>query len=163
MKLEIKAAVESFVDVLVQKPTKGEIGVFTLIPIPAGALIVPLLGTVSNQASKRTIQIDDTVHLDESEHIVAGVNHSCDPNAYLDFSDLDRLCIRALEPIPEGSEVTIDYCASEEELAEPFECWCGSGSCYGTVRGYAFLDFEERKALDASVSPYLQRKYQKLM
>ena len=66
MRLEIRAAVESFLDVLVQKPTKGEIGVFTLISIPAGALIVPLLGTLSDRASKRTIQVDDTVHLDES-------------------------------------------------------------------------------------------------
>jgi hypothetical protein len=163
LRLDIKAASDSFHEVLVQRPTQGEIGVFTLVPIVAGALIVPLLGTLSNQASKRTIQIDDTLHLDESDHIVAGVNHSCDPNAYLDFSDPDRLCIRASIAIAQGSEVTIDYCASEEQLAEPFECWCSSRNCYGTIRGYAFLSAEQRGALEATVSPYLLRKYRTFM
>lgn len=159
----MRAAVDSFNEVLVQKPTKGEFGVFTSVPFLAGALIVPLLGSLSNRATKRTIQIDDALHVDESDQIVAGVNHSCDPNAYLDFSDLGRLCIRALVPIAPGSEVTIDYCASEEKLAEPFECWCGSGRCYGTIRGYAFLATGEREALGANLSPYLRRKYHKPM
>jgi hypothetical protein len=150
---------QSLQDFLVLKPTNGGIGVFTSSPVPAGAIIVYLMGVPCRRASLNTIQLSETLHIDESGFIDAELNHSCDSNAFVDSSDLTRPAIRALMPIPAGSEVTIDYCASEAELAEPFECRCGSAGCYGTVRGYTSLSAEQRAALGERVSSYLQAGY----
>ncbi len=149
----------SFQDHLVLAQTDGGIGVFTSVHIPVGALIVALRGTPSDRPSLRTIQVDDTLHLDESGLIDSEMNHSCDPNAFVDSTDPSQPGIRALKPIPRGSEITINYCASEDELAEPFECRCNSTGCHGMIRGYAFLSPEARGVLDGQVSPYLRKKY----
>jgi hypothetical protein len=151
---------ESFYqDALDLEPTEGGIGVFTSVSIPAGALIVALRGPASDRPSKKTIQVDGSLHLDEDGFVDGEMNHSCDSNAFVDSSDPSRPGIRASVRIPEGSEITINYCASEDEMAEAFECRCDSIGCYGVVRGYAFLSQEQREALKGRVSPHLRKKY----
>jgi hypothetical protein len=149
----------SFQDVLKLGPIEGGVGVFASAPIPAGAFIVTLRGPPSSRPSRKTIQVDDSLHLDEDGLIDGEINHSCHPSAFVDSSDPSRPCIRACQPIPKESEITIDYCASEDEMAEPFECRCKSEGCYGFIRGYAFLSQEQRAAMNGRVSPYLQEKY----
>jgi D-alanine-D-alanine ligase len=58
------------------------------------------------------------------------INHSCDPNTWLE--GLDLVARRA---IPEGEELTVDYATFMGESMPPFECGCGTADCRGTVRG----------------------------
>lgn len=58
------------------------------------------------------------------------VNHSCDPNTWLDGLDLiARRDIRA------GEELTVDYATFTNEIMPAFRCACGAAGCRGTVTG----------------------------
>jgi D-alanine-D-alanine ligase len=58
------------------------------------------------------------------------INHSCDPNAWLDGLDLT-----ARRDIASGDQITMDYATFCNESLEPFVCTCGSANCRGTIRG----------------------------
>jgi SET domain-containing protein len=62
------------------------------------------------------------------------INHSCDPNAYVDAGITDDgqpwAAIIALRPIAVGEELSYDY-AFPAALAEP--CRCGSANCRGLI------------------------------
>ena len=127
--------------------------------IPAGALIVTLRGIPSGCPTRHTVQINDTLHIDEAGLIDGHINHSCAANSFVDSSIPLQPVIRAFHSIPTGSEITINYCASEDQLAEPFECICGNEDCYRIVRGYSKLTPDQRRELGSEVSPYLLEKY----
>jgi D-alanine-D-alanine ligase-like ATP-grasp enzyme len=58
------------------------------------------------------------------------INHSCDPNAWMD--GLDVVARRAIR---KGEPITLDYATfAGLEMAE-FECRCGTALCRGVVRG----------------------------
>jgi D-alanine-D-alanine ligase-like ATP-grasp enzyme len=58
------------------------------------------------------------------------INHSCEPNAWLD--GLDVVARRDVAP---GEEITLDYATFYNELMPAFQCQCGEAGCRGTIRG----------------------------
>jgi D-alanine-D-alanine ligase len=58
------------------------------------------------------------------------INHSCDPNAWLD--GLNLVARRTIAP---GEEITMDYATFCNEHMKEFECFCGSLECRKTIRG----------------------------
>jgi hypothetical protein len=104
-----------------------------------------------------------SVQIDAFRHVDAGggslddfTNHACSPNACVVPATLE---LRALRDIECGEEICINYCATEEELAEPFTCHCGSPECYGQVRGFRFLTRAQQESLKDLASPWLKAKY----
>jgi len=150
---------DSFPHLLEVRKTDGRTGVFALVDIPAGVLAARLQGSHSGHPTRHTIQISDSLHLDLRGTLPVEINPSCAPSGYVDSSDPSQPTIRALRFIERGSEITIDYCASEDVLAEPFECRCSFAGCYGVVRGYSFLTSDQRRALGEKASSFLLRKY----
>lgn len=75
-----------------------------------------------------SIEISPGIHLDCSFVPAGAINHSCDPSASVRNGKL--VAWRCLE---EGDEVTIDYKKTEEKLAVPFHCQCGSKNCRGWI------------------------------
>lgn len=63
------------------------------------------------------------------------LNHSCDPNSWL-----DGLNLVARRGIAAGEQITVDYGTFCNESLETFACGCGSAECRGTIRG---TDFRE--------------------
>jgi len=63
------------------------------------------------------------------------INHSCDPNAWL-----DGLNLTARRSIALGEQITMDYGTFCNESLEPFVCTCGAAGCRGTIRGSDFRD-----------------------
>ncbi|MGE8067618.1 SET domain-containing protein-lysine N-methyltransferase [Pseudomonas sp. NPDC089569] len=61
------------------------------------------------------------------------LRHSCDPNVYLDMSEL---WLWALKDIRKGDWLTMDYAVSEDRLLRQFACRCGSHNCRGWITGY---------------------------
>src|SRR5262249_51493433 len=59
------------------------------------------------------------------------VNHSCDPNSFIDKKDR---VLRALRPIHPFEEITFDYLVNESEIASPFQCDCGVPNCRRLIR-----------------------------
>ncbi len=61
------------------------------------------------------------------------LNHSCDPNVFLDMSEL---WLWALKDIKKGDRLTMDLAMTEDKLQRQFACRCGSPGCRGWITGY---------------------------
>jgi D-alanine-D-alanine ligase len=57
------------------------------------------------------------------------MNHSCDPNAWLEGMDLI-----ARRDISSGEEIRVDYVTYGKNILAPFDCACGASDCRGRVR-----------------------------
>ncbi len=80
------------------------------------------------------------------------INHSCDPNAWIEGLDLV-----ARRKIKAGEEITIDYATFYNERMDAFDCHCGSRKCRKVIRGTDYLeDFVERYG--DHVSDYVKTK-----
>ena len=108
----------------------------------------------------------DSLQVDEGKHQVSSkrdatenfINHSCSPNGYIDFSDMT---FRALKKITKGEEITFNYNTTEWDMANGFECFCGEKNCLKKIKGFRYLNCEQRKKLKGKLSPFLKKKYQK--
>jgi hypothetical protein len=81
--------------------------------------------------------VDATSHVEVG--VLSSLNHSCDPNVRLDTC---RMLVVAEREIAPGEEITYFYPSTEWDMAEPFECRCGSRNCLGVVRGAKHLSPE---------------------
>jgi D-alanine-D-alanine ligase-like ATP-grasp enzyme len=80
------------------------------------------------------------------------INHSCDPNAWL-----EGLNLVARQDIPAGQEITIDYATFYNERLDDFVCHCGAADCRGIIKGTDYLEpVVERYG--AHVSDYVRTK-----
>ena len=80
------------------------------------------------------------------------LNHSCEPNAWLQGLD-----VAARTPIAAGDEITLDYATFYNEVMPPFPCDCGADACRGVIRGDDHLaPFVDR--YQDHVSDYVRRK-----
>ncbi len=80
------------------------------------------------------------------------INHSCDPNAWLE--GLDMVARRAIEA---GEEITMDYATFYNEQMDDFFCHCGTELCRGIIRGTDYREsFVERYG--DHVSDYVRSK-----
>jgi len=121
----------------------------------AGEVILYLEGIPTEVATRYSVQIGMSAHLAPTE---AGpdecpwiyTNHSCCPNAKVSGRNLV-----AIRDIKAGEEINFDYETTEFEMAEPFQCLCGSSECRKSIRGYKFLDLETRRRLRSSTADYL--------
>jgi hypothetical protein len=128
-------------------------GLYAGKDIIAGAVIFALKGRISRRANRYSIELGRDKHLDfplirkpndDLDYAWQFVNHSCEPNGYVNAAEYS-FC--ALRNIRKGEEITFNYLATEYELAAPFQCECGSAKCFGSIRGYKFLDADQRAEL----------------
>jgi hypothetical protein len=132
-------------------------GVFATANIRRDSVIFRLKGTVSNKPTKYTIQVGHHRHLsypnirqsnDNLDYCWQYLNHSCEPNGYVNSSELT---FRALRNIGPGEEITFNYLTTESEMAMPFDCTCGSPNCFGFIKGRNFLTQEQFERLALAV------------
>ncbi|MDI2145843.1 MULTISPECIES: SET domain-containing protein-lysine N-methyltransferase [unclassified Pseudomonas] len=81
---------------------------------------------------RQTRQLLAGIHLYDSRFCGA-LEHSCDPNTFLDMSEL---WLWALRDIAAGERLTVDYTATEDKLLRQFACDCGCSRCRGWITGY---------------------------
>lgn len=97
------------------------------------------------------IDKDYVLDLPSGSEYEAYVNHSCDPNCYID----GQIVFRALRDIQPGEYITVDYGTFFLTKKNPIEvCKCGSSKCRGRVTG------EDYKTLNLPLSWYAQKKMQ---
>jgi hypothetical protein len=119
-------------------------GTFCLIartPIEQGLPIFLIEGVEMYRPSFASVQVASNVHIDMAPDVDLTdqmdlypwrfMNHSCDANCYI----RDR-CVIALRAIEPGEELTFDYNSTEYEMAQPFDCTCGSPKCAGQISGW---------------------------
>lgn len=135
----------------------GYKGVFAKETITADSVIFYLKGTMSSSPTKYTIQLSRHRHLsfptirkidDELDYCWQYLNHSCEPNGYINA--VDRT-FRALREITADEEINFNYLTTESVMAVPFTCNCGSANCFGFIQGRDFLNAEEVERLSLSM------------
>jgi hypothetical protein len=94
-------------------------------------------GAVLQEPTYLTVQVGLTEHIMLQPEHLQYINHSCDPNV---FFDTYAMKIVALKDIPEGSEMTFFYPSTEWDMAQPFNCYCGSNRCLGEIKGAAHIN-----------------------
>jgi hypothetical protein len=115
-------------------------GVFATVDIPVvGTLLKQLPMSDPNQA-----EVTPVVAIPEFQ-----VNHSCEPNAYLDRNR----AIRTLRSVASGEEITINYayaCTDGEMTnlsAASTACACGAASCKGSTY-FSWKSYDKAAALN---------------
>lgn len=86
------------------------------------------------------------------------INHSCDPNAWIEGLDLV-----ARRPIDAGEEITVDYATFIAGTGEPFDCRCGAEDCRGTVTPQDWQLPEIRRRYTEHCSAYVAGKWASLI
>lgn len=141
--------------VQVEREEDGHRRLVVMEPIASGEEILALGGVVRATPTRYSIQIGPDRHLDGMGPVDA-TNHHCDPSAFIDFSDPGRIVLRALCDLSAGDEVSIHYCATEYDMASPFDCHCGAEACLGRVRGYRYVSDDVARDLEPWLSPALR-------
>jgi hypothetical protein len=91
---------------------------------------------ILSTATYLTIQLDEKEHINILPEYLRYTNHSCSPNIFFDTASLEVVCVR---PVKVGEEMTFFYPSSEWDMAQPFDCCCGSSECLGTIQGAKYL------------------------
>jgi uncharacterized protein len=128
-------------------------GVFAMVPIEAGTVLIEYRGEVItwDEALRRHPHDPSDpnhtfyFHVDE-QHVIDGkiggnssrwINHSCEPNCEAE-DDGGRIFIKALVDLYPGDELFFDYGLVIDgrltaKLKKEYECRCGSPSCRHTM------------------------------
>ena len=107
-----------------------------------------------------TIQLNTDEHIYLQPSFLQYINHSCSPNIFFDTSSLRVI---ALQRIKEGDELCYFYPSTEWEMAQPFQCVCGSADCLGYINGASNLSEEvlQRYRFSDFILQQLKNKYSK--
>jgi hypothetical protein len=95
------------------------------------------------------IDQDIVLDLPDNSEYEAYINHSCDPNIYID----GQIVFRALRNISKDEYLCVDYGTFMITKSDPIpRCNCGSATCRGKVTG------EDYKFLTLPLSWYAQKR-----
>lgn len=118
----------------------GEFRLIALRPIVANEHLFHIDGDVTRVPTRHSLQIGRDLHLDvapgpSTEELLDRffwryLNHHCEPNSVI--VDRELVTLRAIGP---WENVTFNYNTTEYDMAEPFDCHCGSAVCAGVIRG----------------------------
>ena len=107
-----------------------------------------------------TVQVGINEHIYLQPGVLQYINHSCSPNVFFDLTNFKAICLRAIR---KGDELFYFYPSTEWEMAEPFQCLCGSPNCLGRIAGAAHLskDVIQNYRFSGFISQQLNNKYSK--
>jgi hypothetical protein len=95
--------------------------------------------SVMSDPKRFSVQVDEFHHIMLHPEYLSYINHSCDPNVYLDTTDMQVIALREIYP---AEEITFFYPSTEWTMAQPFQCLCNSARCLKYIRGAAFLSLD---------------------
>jgi multisubunit Na+/H+ antiporter MnhG subunit len=107
----------------------------------------------------RYVQVTPDHYMGPSGRIDDLVNHSCDPNAGLRFTD-DGVFLVAIRDIAPGEEISWDYSTTLAESNWHMICQCRSAGCRRVIGNFTTLDPDRQEWFRARnlVAPYLRRR-----
>lgn len=145
------------------------VGVFAQRDLPAGMLISPCSGYKVNleHVTPMCLQLDEDVFLQGTGQFDDYINHSCEPNCVVRFKNgVPTLVV--LNGIKVGEQLTFDYNTTEWDMLEQeakcneevsFSCMCGSSRCVGPVKGFRYLNADQRDLRKDYLSPFVSSKF----
>jgi SET domain len=127
----------------------------------AGSRLFRIEGELTHTPTRYSVQVDQDLHIDIPSGYAPDetldrfywrfTNHSCEPNAVVCGRDMyARICI---EP---WQQITFNYNTTEYDMAEPFDCLCGSDICEKTVRGFRWLSPTAQQRLHPMLAGHLR-------
>jgi len=134
---------------------------FSLVDFEPGDIICEFgASAILQTPSYLTIQLNINEHICLQPLFLQYINHSCSPNMFFDITDYKVIC---LQPIKAGDELCYFYPSTEWEMAQPFQCVCGSVNCLGYINGASYLSKEVLQAYRLSdfIAQQLKTKYSK--
>ncbi|MFL9842769.1 SET domain-containing protein-lysine N-methyltransferase [Sphingomonas sp. ST-64] len=107
----------------------------------------------------RFVQVTPDHYMGPSGQLDDLVNHSCDPNAGLRFTDHGVILV-AIRPIAAGDEVTWDYSTTLAQSNWHMICQCRAPACRRVIGNFETLTPDRQEFFRARnlVAPYLRRK-----
>ncbi len=107
----------------------------------------------------RYVQVTPDHYMGPSGRLDDLVNHSCDPNAGLRFTDHGVFLV-AIRDIAAGEEVTWDYSTTLTGSNWHMICGCRSATCRRVIGNFETIDPERQQFYRARnlVAPYLRRR-----
>jgi hypothetical protein len=109
-------------------------------PIKKGDVVCSFLAAQTlSEPTYLTVQTGKNEHITLDPDCLQYLNHSCDPNVFLDTDEKKLVCLR---DVGAGEELTFFYPSTEWEMAQPFVCLCGSSRCLKLIQGASFLSSE---------------------
>ncbi|CAO3649591.1 unnamed protein product [Cunninghamella echinulata] len=96
-----------------------------------GQVIVNLEGLTPGPKRYSSVQISPTEHVELNSDLLY-LNHS------------------SLKPLSVGDELTFFYPSTEWDIAQQFDCWCGSSKCIKVVKGAKYLPTEVLEQFELS-------------
>ncbi|WP_339533170.1 SET domain-containing protein-lysine N-methyltransferase [Pseudomonas mucidolens] len=93
--------------------------------------IAKVSGHVVGERRQHTLQMSSHIYLYDP-WFSGLLRHSCDPNVFLDITELELWTTQAIHP---GTLLTMDYASTENVLYQQFECHCGADNCRGWITG----------------------------
>jgi hypothetical protein len=110
--------------------------------------------------SPLTVQVGMNEHIYLQPGVLQYINHSCSPNVFFDLATFKAICLRTIN---KGDELFYFYPSTEWEMAEPFECLCGSPNCLGRIAGASRLpkDVIQNYRFSDFIYQQLKNKYSK--
>ena len=110
---------------------------YALRPFRAGELFAEFSAKETlREPNYLTFQIGHEKHIMIDPEFLQCMNHGCNPNTFFDTSTMRVI---TLKPIRRGEELTFFYPSTEWDMAQPFQCFCGSQNCLGEIKGAAYL------------------------
>lgn len=100
-----------------------------------------------------TIQIGEAEHFEFEPDHLKYLNHSCNPNVFLDLTNHTLVAETAIES---GDELRFFYPSTEWKMDQPFDCNCGADHCLGSISGAQTLSATQLS--NYKLSPYIQQK-----
>lgn len=138
---------------------KGGRGLFAKVAFAKDEKVYDFHPALKPRATRTSVQVGMGQHAEGIDNANDFLNHSCDPNVWIDTGSL---CVRALRPIQADEELTFNYLTTEWELHSPFQCGCGSKKCFGKIGGFGRLDRQGRDRLRPLAAPHVIAMAQEL-
>lgn len=155
-KVKIRRADEAYLSTSVEaKETDIGKALFAKEDIGKDEILIRLGGRILKNPTRTSLQVGEGKHLEGPGRMDDFLNHSCDANGYMNFDDLT---FRSKRKIKKGEELTFNYLTTEWDMANKFECRCGSRNCFGRIRGFRYLTKKQRLTLGPYLSPFLRKK-----
>lgn len=108
---------------------------------------------ICSKNSKYNITKSQKEYFETSKSLIAFLNHSCDPNLYINPLNWK---IYAKHNIQTGDELTYNYLQTEFIMTNSFDCHCNQSFCFGYIEGFYYLSENDKQRL---IQEYLLPHY----
>ncbi len=148
---------------------KGDFGIYTIAPVPAGTLLLLFTGDIVDEAGlaavpdshrRFSIQIEEGLYMVTlgDPELSDYLNHSCQPTAGMS----GQIGVVALRDLAPGEEICVDYAMCDGSPYDEFTCGCGTPACRGRISGQDWMRPELQARYAGYFSPYLQRRIERM-